>query len=187
MFSVYTSVLAKMPTPLPNILCSMIVSYLNTPLKFKMGTSYYLSYINKHGDPVLELIHITKITPFHGRYIFPILHFTTSTFIISKEDDNTGHWTRAISNAYKHAELDELRHTFGVELSCSTPSGYTTLYSQNTTDERTAFRRCISKMVEYHRYSRWIRKYVSYFETHFGESYYPKQNNIYEDMSESDY
>jgi hypothetical protein len=139
----------------PQEIFDIILSYLITPVPFKVGSTYYVSYLGFVGNPNLDKIKIESIFTQDNE---TFVNYILTSFIFY----NTNPTWSDIQLRYTNKKT-LLYNTFNmfyirVHSSITRPMPGA-LYSRNTTDEAKAFEILLSRLDEN---SEWITPIIHY-------------------------
>lgn len=139
----------------PQEIFDNILSYLMTPVPFKTGKTYYVSYLGFVGNPQLDKIEIDRVFT-QDNETFINYKITSFMFITP----STMNWCSMRLEYVKRATLYNPYNMFYLRVNSSLPNPLPgALYSRNTTNEARAFEILLSRLDEN---SEWFSHIVNY-------------------------
>ena len=148
----------------PNDIFKHILSYITTPMPFKEGHTYYVSYTNVWGRPHFEKIEITQICTYYlYDHASALIRFLKIPFRFDTRDWDESNVEYGSSYQY----LNKLYRMYSILITPELPAlgirRSIVLYSKHTTDEKKAFSILVSRL---NRYSDWFVCVKEYCDKH---------------------
>lgn len=138
----------------PKDIFDHILSYLITPVSFKPGETYYVSYLNVWFEPVFLKIKIERILD-HLQY--PSIECSLNSYIFDKTYQDG--WAYLGYRNYVRLYYWKEYNAFRIEFRMPGSSTPIILCSRHSTDEAKAINILVSRL---NRYSDWFEPVESY-------------------------
>jgi hypothetical protein len=156
-----TRILMNVHTRFSTEIVDYILEYLYTPIPFRIGSTYYISFMDVWGTPHFEKYTIDKIMSTSlATIIYSTKHVFVSTF-------NGAVWEKQFSFLGSHLQMEEKYNMYyftllvkSIMLGIPHPI---ILYSGHTTDEAKACRIMAQRL---NRYTEFHNTFYQYCQTH---------------------